>query len=139
LKRTAVLLILLCSFGAQGQKIHGTDLPRGVSLIRLISNPEQYDGKSVTVIGVLDLPFEGASIYVTSDDYNHANRYNRITIVPNKVVDSNCERADGKYVVLSGQFHSPGPTEDSMGQIRNITRCSVWSESLSPAGGPGSD
>jgi hypothetical protein len=114
---------------AQVQK--GAELPRGVSLVHLIATPEKYNGRRVMLIGVLALDNEGDAVYLSYEDYSHAMRYNRVKIERNKTVNTDCAEADGRYVVVAGEFEAPGPTEDSTGRIKNISRCSLWSSSSS--------
>ncbi|MBF9140172.1 hypothetical protein [Hymenobacter properus] len=41
-----------------------------VSLVKLIANPEKYDGKTIQVIGFLNLEFEGDAIYLHKEDFD---------------------------------------------------------------------
>ena len=47
------------------------DEPIQVSLIRLIANPQRYDGKLVQVIGFVSLEFEGHGVFLHREDYLH--------------------------------------------------------------------
>lgn len=131
-KITIAGLLLAGALGSYAQKIRGADLPRGVSLIQLISSPEKYDHRQVMVMGVLGLQTEGDGIYLTMDDYAHASRFNRVRIEANRTVNGECEGADGKYVVIEGEYVAPGATEDSTGRLTNITRCSLWTHTNPP-------
>ena len=46
--------------------------PVHVTLVRLIANPEKFDGKLVRVIGFLRLEFEGNVLYLHREDYENA-------------------------------------------------------------------
>lgn len=41
------------------------------SLVKLIANPEVYNGKTVQIIGYLNLEFEGNAVYLHREDYEN--------------------------------------------------------------------
>ncbi len=51
-----------------------------VSLIRLIADPMHWHGKSIRVMGVLCLEFEGNGLYLSKDDYKNGVTKNAIWI-----------------------------------------------------------
>ena len=42
-----------------------------VSMIELIANPKKYDGKNVSVSGIINVGYESDLLYLTKDDYNY--------------------------------------------------------------------
>ena len=73
----ALLVILAVSCHGRSQDHtyvgYGT-IDRGsvdVSLIQLIANPKEFDGKRVRVKGYLNLQFEGDVLYVNREAYRH--------------------------------------------------------------------
>ncbi len=96
---------------------------QSISLIRLIANPEAFDGKYVSVQGYLTL----------SDDYEHSlfldeNAY-RAGLTANTVavdLDGSSEETKARarernrqYVNIAGRFKA-GPTSFSSGKLENV-------------------
>ena len=75
------ILLLTISLNACGQKKKDSvdetemkpyqllDIQENVSLVKLIANPEKYNGKRIQVIGYLHLEFEGNAIYLHEEDF----------------------------------------------------------------------
>jgi hypothetical protein len=78
--------------------------PLSVSLIQLIANPEDYDGKVVRVIGFVKLEFEGNAIYLHQDDYKHSITRNGLWLDVTDDVRKKQKDYDQKYVLLEGTF-----------------------------------
>ncbi len=127
------LFVVVAATLVSAQMRKGNEIPKGVSLIQLISSPTEYDGKRVLAMGVLSLEKESSALCLAYEDYTHSMTYNSVSIQRNKAVEASCDEADGKYVVVEGEFHQPEPKEDSTGHIRNITRCSVWRNVKQPS------
>jgi hypothetical protein len=76
-----------------------------VSLIRVIANPEKFDGHRLRVMGVLDYgggPDESVCLYLSETDARNAVMANCI------YVDQSVDKGDkylGKYVILNATFH----------------------------------
>lgn len=51
-----------------------------VSLIQLIATPEKYDGKKVSVTGVINVGFEVDLLYLTKDDWKYGINTNSIAL-----------------------------------------------------------
>ena len=75
-----------------------------VSIIRLIANPEAYDGKAVRVIGVVSIEFEGTAVYLTPDDYRKMICKNAIWLELDKADQRTYRKVDGKYAIIEGVF-----------------------------------
>ena len=100
--------------GSDGHYLHR------VSLIRIIANPSDYDGKHVRVIGYLagsgldDAP----GLFVSDSDGNNGVLMNAVDL---NTSDSTIKGMYGKYVIVSGLYHAPPPKKDLFnGYIDNI-------------------
>jgi hypothetical protein len=123
--RTAILLLLLgCRFV---QPLIAAE-PLDVSLVRLIANPEDYDGKIVRVIGFVRLEFEGDAIYLHQDDCRHGIPKNGLWIDVTDEVRKKRKDYDQKYVLLEGTFSAKDRGHFGLwsGSIQKITRCQIW-------------
>ena len=125
-RATFVLLSLLCWFA---QPLLAAE-PLDVSLVRLIANPKDYDGKIVRVIGFVRLEFEGNAIYLHQDDYKHGIRKNGLWIDATDDMRKRTADFDQKHVLLEGTFNvkDTGHLGLWSGSIQKIARCQVWSE-----------
>ena len=94
--------------------------PHLVSLIRVIANPNDFNGQRIGVIGFLG-PGGGLDMAVglfvsETDGRNH--------IVPNSI-DLHVDRSTvkdlmGKYVILYGTYHAPAPRAGYNGYIDQV-------------------
>ncbi|RLA42043.1 MAG: hypothetical protein DRR42_24000 [Gammaproteobacteria bacterium] len=93
-----------------------------VSLKTLISFPDEYHEKSISVHGFLSLKFEGHSLWSSEPDYDKRNPKNSVWI------DISISEAnlifDGECVELEGVFNSKRKGHFGLysGTIENITR-----------------
>jgi len=89
-----------------------------VSLIRVIANPREYDGKDVRVAGYLggsgsdDAP----GVFVSESDGRNGILSNAVDL---NVSGSTIRGMYGKYVIVSGVYHAP-PGGDVNGYIDHI-------------------
>jgi hypothetical protein len=118
------LLSLLCWFA---QPLVAAE-PLNVSLVQLIANPKDYDGKVVRVIGFMRLEFEGDGIYLHQDDYKHSIYKNGLWIDASDDMQKKKAELDQKYVLLEGTFNAKmtGHRGAWSGSIEKITRCQMW-------------
>ena len=102
--------------------------PLDVSLVRLIANPKDYDGKVVRVIGFMRLEFEGDGIYLHQDDYQHSIYKNGLWIGASEDMHKRKAELDQKYVLVEGTFNAKMTGHMGLwsGSIQKITRCQVW-------------
>ena len=121
-----ILLSLLCWFA---QPLVAAE-PLDVSLVQLIANPKDYDGKVVRVIGFMRLEFEGNGIYLHQDDYKHSIYKNGLWIDASVDMQKRKAEVDQKYVLVEGTFNAKitGHMGLWSGSIQKITRCQVWME-----------
>lgn len=125
--RTASLLVLL--LGWIVQPLIAAE-PLALSLVQLIANPQDYDGKLVRVIGFVRLEFEGNAIYLHQDDYKHVITKNGLWLDASGDIVQKREEFDQKYVLLEGVFNAKNTGHMGLwsGSIQKISRCKVWME-----------
>jgi hypothetical protein len=93
-----------CSNGSQQPAEVRLHERRHVSLMQLISNPEHWDGKPVSVIGYLRLEFEGSALYLHKEDWDHGLTSNAIWVnIPADKYGKLCT-ADKRYMLIEGTF-----------------------------------
>jgi hypothetical protein len=125
--KTPALLFLLSSLCWFAQPLAGAE-PIDVSLVRLIANPKDYDGKVVRVIGYARLEFEGNAIYLHQDDYKHSIYKNGLWMDVSEDMLKRKAEFDRKYVLIEGTFDAKMTGHMGLwsGSIQKITRCQVW-------------
>ena len=105
---------------------------KNTSLIKLISNPENFHGKRIRVTGYLNLEFEGDAIYFNNIDYENGIYENAVWVnfadkidIDNKLNPShNLKNFNHKYVSIEGTFNKNANGHMALfaGQIDNIDR-----------------
>jgi hypothetical protein len=99
-----------------------------VSLIRLVSNPEAFEGKAVRVEGILRVEFEGDALFLSEADLRHRISKNGIWIdIPEKWLPQ-LEKLSGHYVLVEGVFATgTGHMGAYSGTINELNRVMlVW-------------
>jgi hypothetical protein len=125
-RTTFLLLLLLCWFVQPAVAAE----PLNVSLIQLIANPKEYDGKIVQVIGFVKLEFEGTAVYLHQEDYKHAIGKNALWIDVTDDIRKKQADFDQKYVLLVGTFNAKRTGHMGLfsGCIEKISSFQVWIE-----------
>jgi len=129
LRVTAMLLVLswcVTTLSPQGPTTPGHMPPYLVSLIRVIANPNDFNGQRIRVVGFLG-PGGGldrsVGLYVSETD-------GRSHIVPNSidlhVEGSRVKDLMGRYVLLSGTYHAPAPRASYNGYIDQVLEVGPW-------------
>jgi hypothetical protein len=99
------------------------EVPVDVSLIRLIANPEAFDGKFVRTTGYLIIGFEVDAVYPLEEHWKAGLILNSIRL---KFGEMEAPKLlDKKYVIISGTFRAMSP--GLSGLIMNIKRLQGWS------------
>jgi hypothetical protein len=127
--KTRTTFLLLFLIGWFVQPLVAAE-PLDVSLVQLIANPKDYDGKIVRVIGFVRLDFEGKAIYLHQEDYRHSISKNGLWIdVTDDILKKKAE-FDQKYVLLEGTFNAKDTGHLGLwsGSIQKISRFQVWIE-----------
>ncbi len=100
-----------------------------VSMVRLLANPEEYDGKLVRVIGVGNLEFEGNFIALSKEDYTHCTD-NTIWLEwgERAILYDEATAYNGEYVIVEGIYDKDDLGHFSLycGAIKDISRYELW-------------
>jgi hypothetical protein len=102
--------------------------PTDVTLVRLIANPEKFDGKLIRVIGFLRLEFEGNVLYLHHEDYENAILGDGIWVDVTPVVAKQSATLNMNYVLLEGIFSAGERGHMGMwsGTIKQVRRAQLW-------------
>jgi hypothetical protein len=96
------------------------------SLIRLIATPENYDGKTIQVIGYLHLEFEGNAIYLHKEDYQNGLTENAFWVSFSKKLKNQKQimNYNNQYVIIIGTFKMKNKGHMGLfgGTLENIVR-----------------
>ena len=112
-----------------------TPVPLPVSIIELISRPQEFDGKLVVVRGMLEVDHHGFTLYLGHEDYLHALQENGIWLRPPGDMEEKIEAWDGKYVIVFGKFSAEqreGFTGRQVGGLTEVRTCGFWSDPSNP-------
>jgi hypothetical protein len=109
MKNPLILLVLPVAIIFYGCNSVKTNKPVGVSIVRLLANPENYTGRRVSVIGYYHHELESSALYLSEDDARFRVRQNAIFLgseapSPTKIVATN-----DLFVLVEGTF-SWGPS-----------------------------
>ena len=99
--------------------------PEFVSIISLIANPADFEGKSVRVIGFLVATFETTGLFLAEPDARNAVTKNGIWL---EIEASTYASLSNSYAIAEGTFDSKSRGHLSMwsGTIRDVTRLEAW-------------
>src|SRR5882724_1091506 len=102
--------------------------PTDVTLVRLIANPETFDGKLIRVIGFLRLEFEGNVLYLHREDYENAILGDGIWVDVTPVIKKQSATLNMNYVLLEGIFSAGERGHMGMwsGTIKQVRRAQLW-------------
>jgi hypothetical protein len=110
-----------CAYGARPCPLYQP------SLIYLLANPQEFEGRRVRVVGFMHLEFEGTAIYVRRDDYESSLTRNGFWL---SFRDSTVNRTglNTVYVILEGTFtgKSGGHLGLWSGTIRDVSFLARW-------------
>jgi hypothetical protein len=102
------------------------------SLVELIVRPEWYDGRKVSVMGVLSFRTEDQALYVSTEDLQHMNTGASVWVdVENPCSD--CRDLDGRWVVVVGVFRADVDASDTRG---GVLRGSIGRHDITHEGPP---
>ena len=106
----------------------GDDEPciNSISMIRLISNPENYHGKKVRIIGVGYIGDTHGAIHLSKEHLKYRIFENSLSIslVQNEFLNESHAEFNGRYVIVEGYFTMY--REGTAGGLFNITRYNLW-------------
>jgi hypothetical protein len=101
---------------------------KDVSMIQLIANPQQYDGKPIRVMAFLNLEFEGNALYLHREDFDKSILANAVWISLDDQQIRTSKKFSGGYVLVEGVFNAKdrGHLGIFSGSIQQITRIQSW-------------
>lgn len=119
-----LILILHIIVGNNVYSQNTTDKIISTSIIKLISNPEEFHNKRIRIVGYLKMEFEGNSIYLHKDDYESRNYQNAfwISLTDDLKKEIIADESNETYVSLVGTFKMDEHGHRGLwpGEIRNI-------------------
>jgi|SRR5699024_1683048 len=99
-----------------------------VSIVQLLSNPDDFDGETVRLMGYLQLEFETYALWLHREDRVHGLLPNRIDLEASACSDK-VDQVNEKYVLLEGTFAVVDRgTSRKRHLLTNITHCQSWAE-----------
>ncbi len=101
-----LIIILFIVVGCNLYSQNNSNEIISTSIIKLISNPEEFHNKRIRIIGFLKMEFEGNSIYLHKDDYENRNYQNAfwISITTKLKQEILADECNETYVSLVGTF-----------------------------------
>jgi uncharacterized membrane protein YcgQ (UPF0703/DUF1980 family) len=99
-----------------------------VSVVQLIANPDQFDGRSIRVIGFCWFEFERNALYLHREDFEQGIAKNAVWLSMRAPVSSEYTNLRNKYVIVEGTFSASEHGHFGMfsGSIKSITRLEEW-------------
>lgn len=97
-----------------------------VSMIRLIANPEKFEGKKVLIVGYVVVGFESNAIYLSKEDFENGLVPNSLALPYDEIVK---EKFSNKYCIIEGEYDSEFTGHlgaNVSGGIKNISRFEVY-------------
>jgi len=121
----AAMLLLACL--RTGSGVADAADPEEVSLISIISAPDEWDGRFVRVYGYFVTEFEGTAIYLHAEDYHNALYTNGLWVELGPLgglVPSDC------YVLMEGVVSADDHGHLGLwsGAITGVTRVMAWGD-----------
>jgi len=118
-----VIVALMCLWTSAESSEH-----KNVSMIQLIANPQQYDGKPIRVMAFLHLEFEGNALYLHREDFDKSLLSNAVWISLDDQKIRTSKKFSGGYVLVEGIFNAKdqGHLGSFSGSIQQVTRLQSW-------------
>jgi len=129
-----ILLLFIPGVASEGSP-QTAQQPTYVSMLQLLTMPEQFNGKVVSVIGFLSMNYEGYLLFAHQEDAVHVILGNAVQIEGNKQMSAETEKLDQKYVKVLGTFRASDRRRVPfyVGAIVDIRSCDFWSDPQHPA------
>jgi hypothetical protein len=129
--RRAIMVMLMtgftCSVGLFAQQPSERDDTRvyNVSLIRLIGDPNDFNGQRLRIVGYLGHNGidKAVGVYVSEVDGRNFVLSNSVDL---HVEESIIRGLTGKYIVFSGTYHAPSPRSGYNGYVDQIVDLKLW-------------
>lgn len=103
---------------AQMFYVNAIELP----MVRLLANPEEFDGKAVTTCGVYEHEYEATAIYLNRESYEYGLAENAIFVFTTHSDEALLEKMAGHYVCMTGVFEAESASRlfRASGHLRDI-------------------
>ncbi len=125
------ILIVLLVMLVNTTIVKGADMKniQTLSLIEVIANAQEYDGKAIRVVGFLNLEFESKALYLSRDDAQHSVTKNALWVELEKWTEY--KKFNKHYVLIEGIFdaNNKGHLQLYSGSLTHIKRLILWGES----------
>ena len=114
-------LVIGCKQVSEGERI---------SLVAIITKPEEYDGVRATVRGILRAEEEGIALYVFEEDAEYESHISALWLGKYEEINiftkAQLQAMNGKYVGVTGSIAATkyGPTGDYNCEMTNIENVS---------------
>jgi hypothetical protein len=133
-KLARVVALSACTLLPAAYAQHNPSAPIRVSLVQLLVNPAQFDGKLVTVYGYLSMSREGDLLYLQPSDADNAILSNAIWIHRTEQMGKDRMHLNRKYVVVTGicQIGFREQLGTPSNGIRNVHGVGFWSDPNNP-------
>ena len=118
-----VALLLGSTVGAQPPPSSAE--PVSVSLIRLLANPDRYEGRLVRVIGVFHFGMEESVLYLHREDEELLNANNAVWVSPKAGSrEQDYKELSGAFVIVEGRFTAKahGHLGAFPGELQSVSR-----------------
>ena len=99
--------------------------PTRVSLVQLIANPQEYDGKFVRVIGFVSVEHEGTAVYLHQEDYKYDITQNAVWL---DIDLQRHKKLDQRYAIIEGTFDANHNGHKGLfsGSLKDVKRLQAW-------------
>jgi len=101
-----------------------------ISIVKLIAEPDRFNGKRVQVIGFAHLEFEDNGIYLSKEDYEYALTMNGLWLSMSKLDLAKYKELSNSYLIVEGTFNAArkGQYNAFSGSMDNITLVKRWAK-----------
>jgi len=127
---TALVLIACCLISgctsSQPARTPNSEEGERISLVAIITKPEEYDGVRATVRGVLRAEEDGIALYMFAEDAEYESHISALWLGKYEEIQTftkeQLQAMDGKYVGVTGTIAATkyGPTGDYNCEMTNI-------------------
>ncbi len=127
--KSLVLVFALLASSTTSPHFVDTRVPVPISIIQVIANPQEYDGKRIAVVGFLGLHKDGNILYLHREDNDMGLNKNGLTVdFDPELGKEETTRFNMHYVYLGGIFDAKdkGPGLGTSGSIKNATNLVLW-------------
>ena len=126
-----VLVLMVCSFvcgctSSRPARTPNTEEGERISLVAIITKPEEYDGVRATVRGILRAEEEGIALYMFEEDAEYESHISALWLGKYEEIKTltkeQLQAMNGKYVGVTGSIAATkyGPTGDYNCEMTNI-------------------